>query len=504
MSNSKAFQLPLISLLLFTSVFTHNSSVFASNFVRNQTFTRPDPLRHFRLYKGGYDIRDKHYWASTAFTGIHGYAMAGIWMLFGLTFGSYLIVKTFNGGFHPFINHPSSYYLASFALIVIFTSIAIIFSSLILVANQSSLHRSKNLMDTILGGGTSMKQTIEAVMNGLIKIQTLLQPYDGEAYDLLNHITNQMRKETISIQNFVKEARNASNHAMKAVYIANLVFVTVNLVVLVGGCVVLFLHWHPGFIILIIVCWILTTVSWILTGFDFFFHIFAGDTCSAFEKFEQNQNPESNSIMSILSSCSNTSNSEKFMAQIGYTVHKYIAESNSEITTLAHKMVQPNEESDDSFVIERICDPFSTSPNYNYAPSDCPQDSIQIHDLPNILSTLTCEKHTPTDICKAQGRFFPESSYGKTMAYIQSIENLIATYPDLQSLAGCTPVKHAISDVALHQCEPFKTSVRFLWACIFTVSIDMMMLTSLLIVKACQDKGKYFSWCSIVPMRHPC
>ncbi|GKD42874.1 pentatricopeptide repeat-containing protein [Tanacetum coccineum] len=33
------------------------------------------------------------------------------------------------------------------------------------------------------------------------------------------------------------------------------------------------------------------------------------------------------------------------------------------------------------------------------------------------------------------------------MAYIQSIENLIATYPDLQSLAGCTPLKHAISDV---------------------------------------------------------
>nr|GFC76425.1 hypothetical protein CTI12_AA141690 [Tanacetum cinerariifolium] len=35
---------------------------------------------------------------------------------------------------------------------------------------------------------------------------------------------------------------------------------------------VLLLHWHPGFIILIVVCWILTTVSWILTGFDFFFH----------------------------------------------------------------------------------------------------------------------------------------------------------------------------------------------------------------------------------------
>ncbi|GKC02809.1 uncharacterized protein Tco_0994419 [Tanacetum coccineum] len=116
------------------------------------------------------------------------------------------------------------------------TSIAIIFSSLILVANQSSLHKTKNLMNTILGAANNMQQTIEAVIQGLLKIQTLLQPYDGQTYDLLNQITNQMRKETVSIQSFVEEARHASNRAMKAVYIANLVFVTVNLVVLVAGC----------------------------------------------------------------------------------------------------------------------------------------------------------------------------------------------------------------------------------------------------------------------------
>ncbi|KVH92448.1 hypothetical protein Ccrd_005510 [Cynara cardunculus var. scolymus] len=390
MSIFKPFQLPFISLLLFTSVFTHkNSSVFGSPFVQNRSFNRPDPLRHLRLYKGGYDIRNRHYWASAAFTGIHGYAMAGIWMIFGLGFGSYLMVKGFNGGFHPFLDHPSSYCLC-FALIAVFTSIAI----------------SKNLMDTIFGAASIMQQTIEAVIQGLLKIQTLLQPYDRPTSKLLNQITKQMRKETTSIQNFVQEAKQASNHAMKTVYIANLVFVTANLVVLVAGC---------------------------------------GDTCSAFENFEQSQSPGNNNIMSIMSSCSNSSTSDKFMAQIGYTVHKYITE---------------------------------------------------------ILSTLTCEKDTPTETCIAEGRFFPESSYGKTMAYIESITNLIATYPDLQSLARCTPVKQAISDIALHQCKPFRTSVRLLWAFILSLSIDMMILTFFWIVKAYQEKGKHFSLCSVVPRHH--
>nr|XP_043616223.1 uncharacterized protein LOC122588155 [Erigeron canadensis] len=514
MSNFKAFKLPFISLLLFTSVLTKNSSVFASPFVRIQGFSRPDPLRHLKLYKGGYDIRNKHYWASAAYTGIHGYTMAGIWMIFGLGFGGFLIVKSFNGGFHPFFDHPSSYYIACFALIALFTLFAIIMSSLILAANQSSFHKSKNLMDTIFGASNSMKQTIESVIQSLTKIKTLLKPYDSQTSELLNQITNQMRKETTSIQSFVDEAKQASSRAIKALHVANLVFVTVNLMVLVAGCgenffmmillfdsAVILLHWQPGYIMLIVVCWILTTVCWILTGVDFFFQIFAGDTCTIFEDFEQNRNPENNGMMSILSSCSNSSMSEKFMAHLGYIVHRYIAESNSQITSLAHKMIGLDNQSDASFVIDKICDPFSGSPNYTYTPGNCQQDAIQIHELPSILSTLTCDKDTPTEICRNEGRFFPESSYGKTMAYIQSIIHLIAAYPDLQNLTGCTPLKHAISDVASRQCKPFKATAKLLWASILTLSIDMMVLTLFWIGKAYQEKGKCFCLCSIVPKR---
>ncbi|XP_076899917.1 uncharacterized protein LOC143632167 [Bidens hawaiensis] len=203
--------------------------------------------------------------------------------------------------------------------------------------------------------------------------------------------------------------------------------------------------------------------------------------------------------MSILSSCSNLSNSDKLMTQVGYTVHKYIAESNSQITSLAFKMIQPNGQSDDSFMIKKICDPFSGPPNYTYAPGNCQQDAIQIHDLPSILSTLTCKKNTPSNICKAEGRFFPESAYGKTMAYIKSVENLIATYPDLQSLAGCTPLKHAIADMAKHQCKPFKASIKLLWASVLTLSINLTILTLFWIIKAYQEKGRHFSLCSTVP-----
>ncbi|GKB22245.1 hypothetical protein Tco_0856168, partial [Tanacetum coccineum] len=50
-------------------------------------------------------------------------------------------------------------------------------------------------------------------------------------------ITYQMRKDIVSTQSFVKEAKHASTRAMKAIHIANLVFVMINLAVLIAGCV---------------------------------------------------------------------------------------------------------------------------------------------------------------------------------------------------------------------------------------------------------------------------
>ncbi|THG02288.1 hypothetical protein TEA_012259 [Camellia sinensis var. sinensis] len=46
---------------------------------------RVDPLNHFKKYRGGYDITNKHYWSSAIFTGIYGYAIGVLWLLCGLS-----------------------------------------------------------------------------------------------------------------------------------------------------------------------------------------------------------------------------------------------------------------------------------------------------------------------------------------------------------------------------------------------------------------------------------
>lgn len=55
---------PYVFLLLVTSVFSPNKVlVFGSPSPEQESFKRPDPLRGFKNYDGGYNVTNKHYLA---------------------------------------------------------------------------------------------------------------------------------------------------------------------------------------------------------------------------------------------------------------------------------------------------------------------------------------------------------------------------------------------------------------------------------------------------------
>ncbi|XP_057500308.1 uncharacterized protein LOC130784448 [Actinidia eriantha] len=486
-----------ILLLVSSSIFSHKFVAFGSP-VREQSFERPDPLRHFKLYKGGYDIRNKHYWASAAFTGVHGYAIAGVWILCGLGFGSYMLLKNFNGSSStlPENSSDSTYsYLIMFLLVVLFSFVAIVATGLAIAANQSSFQRTKKLKETVLGAGEDARKTIRKVTEAMNQMQKLLLPYDPKTCDLLNSTSRQLGRESQVIRNFDRKNERSINKAIQISYIANLVVVSVDLALLVAAIVVLLLlHWQPGFIIIILFCWIITTLCWVLTGFDFFFHTFAEDTCSALENFEQN--PQNNSLSSVLP-CSNSSLSDRILVEIGFTVHTFITEINLKIAEL-NRFIRLDEQTDDSLGVQKICNPFSSAPYYSYAPEECSNDSTPIGVLPSVLSKFTCYQEN-TGECKSNRKFIPEASYVMALSYSCAIQDLINIFPDLQSLIQCSFVKDTFSNVLLHQCKPFRVATRRLWLSLLSLSIIMVVLDLLWIGKAHQDRGKSFSICSIFP-----
>ncbi|KAG8384270.1 hypothetical protein BUALT_Bualt04G0100900 [Buddleja alternifolia] len=516
MSRSTQTAIPFVLLLLSITL------VFGST-VSDRIAKRPDPLRKFKHYGEDYDIRSKHYWASAAFTGIHGYAMAGLWLLFGIGYGISIVIRNLCGSKSPTVDHPNFSYLIIFLLLVLFSMFAMIASGVIIAANQKSLQRTKMLEETMFGAGDDASQTMGKVKISLINMQNNLRPYDSKTCDLLDLITRQLRKESLNIRNYVDNTKKYCDQAIQALYVVNLVVVSVNLAFLVAGLpcsfnyldscgkhvtkqtwfrlmdccfgsVLLILHYRPGILILIFSCWILTTLSWILTGFDFFFYTFIGDTCSALKNFEEK--PENNSLTDMLP-CPKSTDYDETLGQINDSVHNFIDEVNSKILEI-REVIATNEENDDQS-IPKVCDPFSSAPNYSYSPENCGKDSMPVQDLPNVLSRFTCYAGNTSKNCVAEGKFLPESIYDISFAYSESIKDLINIYPDLLGLMQCSSVKQAFSNIVARQCRPIELSTQVLWSSTLTLSLVMMVLVLLWSEKDIQDRGRCFNRWSIFP-----
>ncbi|KAI8028816.1 hypothetical protein LOK49_LG01G03158 [Camellia lanceoleosa] len=440
MSKRNGFVLNFVLLLVSSSVFSHKSVVFGSP-VSEQSFKRPDPLRHFKLYKGGYDLTNRHYWASAAFTGIHGYAIAGVWVICGLGFGTYLTLKNFIGSSSASSSlpqHSESSYIIMFLLLILFSILAIVATGLAIAANQSCLHRTKTLKETVLGAGGDARKTIRNVTDTMNNMLNLLLPYDSKTCRLLNYTSHQLARESRLIRTFVHKNEHTISKAIQL--------------------------------------------------------SFADDTCSALENFEQN--PQNNSLSSILP-CANSSSFEKVFKDIGYTVHTSITELNSKITQL-NEFLRLDEQNDNFSEVQKICDPFPAATNYSYAPEKCPKDAIPIGDLAGVLSRFTCYPDN-TGNCEHNRRFIPESTYVIARACSIALQDLINIFPDLLNLVQCSFLKDTFSNVVLHQCKPFRASTRKLWISLLSLSVVMVVLVLLWVAKAYQDRGRSFLLCSIIP-----
>ncbi|KAF1861827.1 hypothetical protein Lal_00026285 [Lupinus albus] len=479
----------LVLILLISAPLFQQKCLVSGSPVLQRSFKRPDPLRHFKDYNGGFDIRDKHYVASTAFTGVHGYALAIVWLLCGLVFSIFMIVKCLSAGSTslPCLDH---YYLHILFLILFLTSLAIVASSFVLTTSNRTLMRTEKLKETVLGIGEDALGTIGRVMKTTKQMQYILLPYNPQICATLSSITQDLRRNSRVIRRFVDSSRQAFNKATHTLYIAHVVVLSVNFVTLVASLVLLLLHWRPGFIMIIFCFWILTSMCWFLTGLDFFLYNFAGDACFAFEDFQQH--PLNSSLGSMLP-CINESFSEKLLAEIGYTINNFIVELNSNMSVL-YRLLGVGEKNEEIMGVIKICDPFSGAPNYSYIPQNCPHDAIKIGDVSKILARFTCHKEATTKECKDEGKFLPEGSYNMAHAYSRSIQDLLDIYPDLLSLSKCTIVKNKVAEIVEHQCRPIRISTTLLWSCMLFLSSIMVFLVLTWIAEAflcCQKNPVY-------------
>ncbi|KAK9129691.1 hypothetical protein Sjap_010178 [Stephania japonica] len=489
------FLLHFITLFIILSI----SSSSASSHLHKQGhgIGRADPLRSFNSYNGGYQIQNPHYWTSAMFTGVHGFALAGIWTLAGLGFGVFVSLNNHvNGSSSEIRAHSGSYYLVPFLVAIFFALLAIGTSCLVLAANHKAVHRMNRLKQALLQVAEDADRTILKVARAMEEMHYTLSPYDETTSYQLSLSSHKLENQSQMLRHAVYKQRHLLERSTRIWYGATAGIVSINLIFTIAGLVMLSMHWNSGLFVIIFFCWIFTALCWVLTGFHFFLHTFAEDTCSAFEEFQRS--PGDNSLNSLIP-CADKAQANRIMIEIGHAVHVFISKLNLKIVQAITTLRLYHD--DEALRSEKwkICDPFSHDSNYTYYPDRCSKDSIPISVIPKILTNITCFKDNSTSSCLADEKFLSEASYKVALAYTRTIQDLFNIFPDMQKLAQCSFVKLAFSDILLHQCKPFETSVKFLWSSVISLSIIMVILELVWIVIAYQNRYRSFSWGPLIP-----
>ncbi|GAA0187498.1 hypothetical protein LIER_34786 [Lithospermum erythrorhizon] len=447
--------------------------------INDDDTVRTDPLDGFNKYRGGYDITNKHYWSSIAYTGISGYIIGIIWLLGGLVYGGFLIAKRFCCGNRGKLKkrHPphQQYHILSSLLVLVFTILALTATCLVLGANAKFHSRAETVIDIIIDTADEASNTIYNTTGAMKDMSNSLgttNAENGEASDFLVSTSYRLDDEADDIQRQARKHRRAIDKGLKIMYIITTVIFSMNLIVILALPVFRRLQKQRAFHLLIVLCWVLTAICWLIFGIYFFLSKFAGDTCTALEGFRQD--PYNNSLSSIVP-CDELLSARSVISEVRQGIFSTVNEVNKNISTSFGNIVQ-------------ICNPFSGPPAYQYNAGYCPENTIKIGDVPQILRMIACTGSEPNAGSCNGGIFISTNEFNSVVAYTTSIQNLFNVFPGMEELIECQTVKDAFTVIVQDHCKPLKRNVRIEWISLVILAIAMVLLVLTWTTKAYHEQ----------------
>eukprot|EP00268_Persea_americana_P034537 TRINITY_DN34172_c0_g1_i5.p1 TRINITY_DN34172_c0_g1~~TRINITY_DN34172_c0_g1_i5.p1 ORF type:complete len:545 (+),score=75.39 TRINITY_DN34172_c0_g1_i5:799-2433(+) len=445
---------------------------------------RVDPLDKFQKYRGGYNISNKHYWSSTAFTGKYGYSIAALWLLGGLIYCGFRFITlcwTNKKWRKPKrLTCSRQCYFCPIILGVLFTFLAIIASGIALGGNSRFHSRAKTVMNIILNAADEASGAIYNVTRAIETMQANVGIQDSISH--LNSTTRRLNQGAADIQRQALKNRHWINKGLKILYASTNVVVSLNLIAVLAMLVSGVLRLRRALYLFIFVCWFFTVICWLYFGVYFFIEKFAGDSCTALVQYQQD--PRSSSLSSILP-CDDLLSAKLVLQDAKEGIYDLIDQVNANIsaTPILNQV--------------RICNPFSGPPDYNYQPETCSNNAMGIGEIPKLLERFTCSGGDGRT-CR-EGEFISASSFRTILVYSSSIQDLMNAFPGMENLVDCQMVKDVINEILFKQCKPVTKYIHMVWAAMTALSTIMVILVLTWTTKSYHDRNNHSSDGAVKP-----
>ncbi|MBA0702888.1 hypothetical protein Goari_020634, partial [Gossypium aridum] len=400
---------------------------------------RKDPLNGFKRYTGGWDIRERHYWASVAYTAVPIFAIAAIWFVgFGLCL---LLVCIF---YFCCKRQPYGYYQIAYATSLVFLAlftIAAILGCIVLYVGQDRFHSSttKTLQYVVNQADMTVRKlkdvsdslaTAKQVGVDKVFLPSNVQTDIDEIGTKINSSASTLADKTVDNSDDIRDL-------LDSVRVALIVIAAIMLVLtFLGLCASV-----------------------------------AADTCVAMHDWMQN--PTAHTALDDILPCVDNATTQETLLKSREVTSQLVEVINTVITNVSNINFSPNFPTmyfnQSGPLVPVLCNPFSA----DLTERTCTAGELNADNATEVWRNYVCQV-SPTGICTTTGRITP-ALYDQMTAAVNVGSALYNYAPFLVQLQDCTFVRETFTGVYVEHCPGLRRYSRWVYIGLVMVSTAVML-----------------------------
>uniref|UniRef100_A0A803LJJ0 Uncharacterized protein n=1 Tax=Chenopodium quinoa TaxID=63459 RepID=A0A803LJJ0_CHEQI len=398
---------------------------------------RPDILRKFRIYQDGWDISNKHYWASVAFTGAAGFIITLIWV-------GCILLSVGQLEFHSEGLQTLKY-----------------------VVNQSDytaqmLRNVSEYLTLVKSVDVPQFNLQQSTMQEIDELNMRL----SSGADTLTEKTN---KNSVKVRRVFNTLRSAL-----------IIVASVMLVLAILG-LVLSLLGHPNVIhIFIFSGWILVAVTLTLCGTFMILNSAISDSCVAMQEWVDN--PRAETALSNILPCEDERATNQTLFESRKVVGLLVSTLNTYIYTAANTDRPPSDQfyyNQSGPLMPPLCYPYDDK----MQDRECSPQEVSMTNASTVWEKYICTTSVDNKNCTSVGRLTP-GVYSQLVLAVNASYAVLHYTPEMLNLQNCNFLRDTFMTVTSRFCPPLEHKLLIVIIGLGFISAGIMLCLILWLVYA--------------------
>ncbi|XP_072999500.1 uncharacterized protein [Typha latifolia] len=427
---------------------------------------RPDILNSFKIYKGGWDITNKHYWASVAFTGAAGVILSALWIvIFGISLGAHFCCR-WRMGKEKGSNRIGH---VSLVLLLIFTCAASTGCILLSIGQGEFHHEALGTLDYVVNQSDFTVQILRNVTNFLyfaktINVDTVHLPSDIQ--DQVDKLSGDLGIAASALSEKTSENSRRINQAISDVRCTLIAVASLMLVLAIFGFLMSILGIKHAVYIFVISGWLLVAVTFVLFGAFVIIESAATDTCKAMNEWVRY--PQAETALSSILPCVNEHTTNRTLYQSKEVIRQLVNVVNTAISSIANDDTAYHYNQSGP-PLPYLCSPYDAELH----DQQCRPQEVSIANASLVWQNYTCTISNSVS-CISVGRITPEI-YHQLVVAVNVSYALYHYTPLLLNLQDCKFVRDTFDTITTRYCPHLERDLRVVCAGLALIAIGVLL-----------------------------